>query len=109
MKKKISLFFRKPVQGYHYSIEGYFSELFLNTKSEKYEYNFKICPFYSNGIFKRILLIIWAFFNQGDINHVTGDINFISLLLDKKKTINTFHDTYSLKRLKGIKKLFFGL
>ena len=50
-----------------------------------------------------------GFFNQGDINHITGDINFISLLLNKEKTINTILDTYSLKRLGGLKKTVFQI
>ena len=48
----------------------------------------KIYSFESKGIINRIY-VIWAVFNQGDVNHITGDINFISLLLSKKKTINT--------------------
>ena len=51
--------------------------------------------------------VIWAFFNQGDVNHITGDINFISLFLSKKKTINTILDHDSLNRLKGIKWLVY--
>jgi len=104
MKKKISIFLRKPVNGLHYSVEGYYRELFGFKKNNKFEYNLKICPLHSKGIFNRIFLVIWAFFNQGDINHIGGDINFISFFLNKKKTINTFLDTYSLQRLKGIKR-----
>ena len=104
MKKKISIFLRKPIDGFHYSIEGYYRELFDFKKNSEYEYNLKICPLHSKGIFNRIILVIWAFFNQGDINHICGDINFISFFLNKKKTINTFLDTYSMYRLKGIKR-----
>ena len=106
-KKKIHLFFRKPVHGINFSVENWYIELIKNFKNKDLQFEIKICPFESKGILNRIFNIIWAFFNQGDINHVTGDINFISLLLSKKKTINTILDHDSLNRLKGIKRLIY--
>lgn len=47
--------------------------------------------------------------NQGDINHITGDIHWASLFLDSKKTILTIHDLVGLKNLKGIKKRLYFL
>lgn len=107
MKKKICLFMRKSVQGKHFSIENFYFELFKNFKDKDYEIKFKICPLLSKGFLNRIYLCMWAFFNQGSINHICGDINFISILMSKKKTINTFLDFYSMKRLKGLKRLIY--
>lgn len=42
--------------------------------------------------------------NQGDINHITGDIHWIVLGLNPKKTVLTIHDLVGLHDLKGIKK-----
>ena len=98
---------RKPVEGIHFSIENFYYELFKNFRSKDIEITFKICPLSSKGILSRIYLCIWAVFNQGAINHICGDINFISMFMDKKKTINTFLDFYSMKRLKGFKKLIY--
>ena len=109
MKKKVHLFLRKPIFGKHFSVENFYLDLFKNHKSENFDIIIKICPLESKGIINRIYLIFWAFFNQGDINHITGDINFISLLLNKEKTINTILDTYSLKRLGGLKKTVFQI
>jgi glycosyltransferase involved in cell wall biosynthesis len=108
-KKKIHLFFRKPSHGLHFSIENWYFGLIKSFNNEYLEFKIKICPLESKGVFNRIFITIWAFFNQGDINHVTGDINFISLFLSKKKTINTILDYYSLTRLKGIKKKIYYL
>ena len=80
MKKKIHLFFRKPVYGKHFSLENFYIEIFKDFIHPKFEFIFKICPVHSKGILNRIFLVIWAFFNQGDLNHITGDINFISIL-----------------------------
>lgn len=48
--------------------------------------------FYSAGFFKRVYNIIEAALRQGDVNHITGDVHFLALLLQKKKTILTIHD-----------------
>ncbi len=47
--------------------------------------------------------MIHAAFNQGDINHITGDIHFVALFLKKKKTILTVHDIGSVLNKTGIK------
>ena len=106
-KKKICLFLRKPFKDTNFSTEGYYKDLFFNNKHKKFKFVFKICPVYSKGLINRLFLIFWAIFNQGDINHICGDINFISLFLKKNKTINTYLDIYSLKRLVGLKKLIY--
>jgi len=57
----------------------------------------------SKGLLKRIFIIIQSAFNQGDINHITGDIHFVALFLRKKKTILTVHDIGSVLKGGGIK------
>lgn len=112
MKYKISLFMRKPFKGRHFSLENIYFDLFKKFKHKKLQIEFKVSPFVSKGIFNRILICIWAYFNQGDLNHISGDINFLSIFLSKKKTINTIHDCYSMKRLSYFKKyiyLFFWI
>jgi len=108
-KKQIHLFFRKPFFGLHFSLENFYLELIKNFQSEDMEFKVKVCPLESKGILNRILITIWAFFNQGDINHICGDVNFISFFLNKKKTINTILDHASLIRLKGIKRFIYYL
>ena len=107
VKKKIHLFMRKPVKGIHFSTENFYSELFKNFNDKNFEIKFKTCPLISRGILNRIYLSFWAFFNQGSINHICGDINFISIFMNNNKTINTFLDFYSMRRLKGLKKLIY--
>jgi glycosyltransferase involved in cell wall biosynthesis len=103
MSKKISIniFFRKPIIGQHYSIENVYNEIITNDHNIFY-FKKKICPFESKGFFKRFFLIIWATFNQGDINHVTGDINFINLFFKKRRTILTVPDCYLLSKFNFI-------
>ena len=60
----------------------------------------------SKGILSRIYLVLWSFFNQGDVNHILGDINFISILMNKK-TINTFLDCRLINEFSGLKKIIY--
>lgn len=109
MKNKINISFycRKPDPKYHHSIENFYKNLIKNNN----QFNFKIkqLPFYSKGVINRLLNIFWSAFHQSEINHITGDINYIAFFLKKKKTILTILDLYSLKRLKGIQKFLYYL
>ncbi len=40
----------------------------------------------------RLLSFVRAFFSQGDINHITGDVNYLALVLKGSKTVLTIHD-----------------
>ena len=108
-KKTVNLFFRKQIKGEHYSVENFYFELIKNFNNTKFKFKIKICPLQSKGFINRVFNIIWAFFNQGDVNHITGDINYISLLLKKKITVNTILDHYSLIRLTGVSKFIYYL
>ena len=108
-KKTVSFFLRKPICGHSYSIEKYFRELIINHYDKRFIFKLKICPVLSVGFFRRLYLIFWAYFNQGDLNHICGDINFISMFLKRKKTIVTVLDNFSMKRLIGLKKKLYFL
>ncbi|TAN40748.1 MAG: glycosyltransferase family 1 protein [Nitrospirae bacterium] len=90
------------------SIEGLFAEIrsgmppFINCK-------IVVAPFVSRGFWRRLANIITAPFYQSDVNHITGDINYVSFLLSRKKTILTIHDCVVLERLSGLKKAIFFL
>ena len=57
----------------------------------------------SQGLYKRLYIIIQSYFNQADVNHITGDIHFVSYLMKKKKTILTIHDCVALSKSRGLK------
>ncbi len=107
-KVDISFFCRKPLKNYHFSAENFYSELFKK-KLEGFNINKKNLPFHSKGIFRRIYNCFWSCINQNEINHISGDINFIAITLNKKNNILTILDLYSLIRLKGIKKKIYKL
>ncbi len=110
MKKKItiSFFVRKPLKNFHYSIENFYNEL-LNFKSNKFLIVKKQLPLESKGFTKRAIISLWSFFNQSNINHITGDINFVSIFTRKENNILTILDLYGFYRLKGFKKYLYKL
>jgi len=103
---KVHLFFRKPRKFENHSIEKLFGS-FKKKKDKQIRFKILICPFISSGFLKRFFNCIWAYLNQGDVNHITGDINFLSIFLNKNKTINTFHDCYNLRQFSGLKKIIY--
>ncbi len=61
------------------------------------------CRFLITVFFKRVGNAIYCLFNQGDINHVTGDIHYVTVFLKKRKTILTVLDCGMMHQLKGLK------
>lgn len=62
------------------------------------------CRNHSNGFMARLMDTLSARRCQADVNHVTGDVHYLTFLLDKKRTILTIHDLAHLSRLKGLKR-----
>jgi glycosyltransferase involved in cell wall biosynthesis len=100
-KIKVSLFLRPPRAGESYSIERLFDSVVSALPAERYDVRRRICPFSSRGVIRRLALIIWAACKQGDVNHVTGDVNFLGLLMRRARTMLTIHDSASMRRLFG--------
>ena len=105
----INIFIRKKSSLHQNSVERYAKILKYGLNKKDFRVNIVECPLASEGLFKRVYLIIWAYFHQGDVNHILGDINFISLLMKKEKTINTFLDCRLLDEFKGLKKIIYKL
>lgn len=68
-----------------------------------------VCPFESRGVFKRLYNIVDAALRQGDVNHITGDVHYLALLLRKNRTVLTIHDCRGMLWESGIRKLLYHL
>ena len=91
---RVSLYFRKPTASF-FSIENLFATVishFKHTLPQKVELPYKsaINPL---ALLKNSL---FAKDSQGQVNHITGDVYYIAMALDGKKTILTIHDLDSL-------------
>ncbi len=65
---------------------------------------FHTVPFQSRGIWKRLANAVDVVFHRRDIQHITGDIHYTALFLNKKNTVLTIHDLGILEQSTSIKR-----
>lgn len=99
---KLNIFYRKKSSEKH-SIEKVYNNI-LPHISNSISASIIELPYKSKGILKRFLNIVFALFKQGDINHISGDIHYVNILMSKRKTILTIHDIYPLIRTSGLRR-----
>ena len=100
---KVVFFQRKRHPFGNFSLEFIFDDV-RGRLSSKIAAVKKECSFTSTGFFPRLFNILEASFFQGDVNHITGDIHYIALLLKKHKTILTVLDCGFLNIPESFKK-----
>ncbi len=102
----VTFYQRRPLLHGSFSIEKVFDAVrkFLPVDIQS---KISVSRFESRGFLPRVYNIIEAFFRQGDINHVTGDVHYVTYLLRKKRTLLSIMDVGTLKRLNGWKKWLF--
>jgi glycosyltransferase involved in cell wall biosynthesis len=90
-KPKVTFYHRKKFPNGNFSLEFIFDDV-RHRLRDKIESYVAISSFHSVGILKRLYNIVEAPYRQGDVNHITGDIHYVSYLLNKNKTILTILD-----------------
>ena len=98
----VNFFHRKPHAVGNYSVEFIFDDV-RSRLSEKINASKVYSPYESAGLFKRFYNALHAAFHQGDVNHVTGDINYIGIFLHKSRTIQTILDCVHMETSSGLK------
>jgi glycosyltransferase involved in cell wall biosynthesis len=93
---KVHFFFRK-FHSHQISVEKLFQTIIGGIKNLGIETENFINP-YPLTIFGILKALFFFKKNQGQINHITGDIHWSCLLLDAKKTILTIHDLVGLRQ-----------
>ena len=109
--KKITVIYfqRKPRKGFNFSLEYIFNDVRERLKS-KIIAEIKTASFYNTGIFSKIGNSIEVAFRQGrNVNHITGEVHFLNLLMKKKTVLLTVLDCGFMHRKKGISEYFTGL
>lgn len=104
---QVTHFQRKPFPGY-VSIERLFADI-RDAMPGEVECFPHVCPFFSKGIFPRIRNLLDAAKHQSQINHITGDVHYLALALDGRRTLLTIHDCATLERLRGLRRAVFKL
>ncbi len=98
---RVVYFQRKPIPGFHFSVEIIFKDV-RQYLPAGFQTKTRIAPYFSKGIIPRLFMMVQAVFQQGDINHITGDISFIGILLNKEKTVQTILDCVFLRQKTGL-------
>ncbi len=99
---KVTHYQRKQALGM-YSIERLFADIRAVLPAD-ISVKLSESTFISKGFLRRLYNIAEAVFTQGDVNHITGDVHYLTYLLKRQCTVLTIHDCVSLERLTGIER-----
>jgi glycosyltransferase involved in cell wall biosynthesis len=99
MPIRITHYMRKPRPD-NFSIERLYEDV-REALPEDCQTKAWTCQEFSYGLLPRLRDMWRARRHQGDINHVTGDVHYLTFLLDRRRTILTVHDLVLLERLDG--------
>lgn len=102
-KPNVIFFQRRRRPGANFSLEFIFDDVRSRLK-DRIDATLHVAPCLSNGLFRRLWIAINARWNQKQINHVTGDINFVAIALEKSRTVLTIHDCGFLNRSSRIRR-----
>ncbi len=105
-KLKVIHFQRKPRPRFNFSIESIFEDLRSRLK-DKADVAVKTSSYFNNGYLSKLWNIAEAALRQkkNAVNHITGEVNFLGLLMRKKNTLLTIHDCRYVERKKGFEKI----
>lgn len=85
-------FFQRNPGTADFSIETLFNSIIKHMPKEV-KPTVSISKYVNSGAFSKLYNIFEILFKkQGDVNHVTGDVHYITFFLKKKKTVLTVHD-----------------
>ncbi|ATE66181.1 glycosyltransferase family 4 protein [Rhizorhabdus dicambivorans] len=99
---RLHLFLRRPASGL-FSIEMLYRSLIPYFERDfEVEWIENRRP--SRGFLPRLADAFRAALRQGDINHVTGDVHYLTYFLSRRRTVLTIHDFVSMERLRGLKR-----
>ncbi|HKP32219.1 MAG TPA: glycosyltransferase family 1 protein [Chitinophagaceae bacterium] len=101
-KPVVTFYHRKPRTVGNYSIEFIFEDVRQRLR-DRITPKIAYSKYESTGLFKRLYNCFEAASRQSQVNHITGDVNYLGLLLSKKKTIQTILDCVHLNSSGGMK------
>lgn len=101
MTTDITHFMRRPRRNV-FSIERLYEDI-RAAMPEHCRITVWTCRHPSTGLWPRVKDMWAARKEQGDVNHITGDVHYLTFLLDPRRTVLTVHDLVPLRRLKGVR------
>src|SRR5215210_1670387 len=97
----VVFFHRKPRNVGNYSVEFIFEDV-RKRLQEHIRAKVAYSTYESSGVLKRLYNALEVIFRQSDVNHITGDVNYLGLFLPKDRTIHTILDCVHLTSSSGI-------
>ncbi len=108
VKTTATLFYRKPRSSGNFSIESAFDQIMASFPANSpWKLRKFVSSYFSNGVVPRTKAILEARRNQDQVNHVTGDVNYLALGLPRDRTVLTIHDCGMIDRVKNPAKRLF--
>lgn len=104
-KLQVVHFHRRPMAG-HVSIERLFAGI-RRALPAWVECSAHECPRFSKGVWPRLVNMLDARRHQAQVNHITGDVHYLTLALCPRRTLLTIHDCAPLERLRGLRRAVF--
>lgn len=103
----ITYYHRRP-NTTNFSVERFFDDV-RKALPANVQSRVVVARFASRGLLRRLYNVCEAPFFQGEVNHVTGDVHYLTYLLKRERTLLTILDCVSLNRLSGWRKWVFFL
>lgn len=91
---------RKPYPTGHFSLEFIFADV-RNRLAKKIQPRIVEGRWFSRGVFRRLWIALEASLRQGDVNLITGDIQYVALFLKKRRTLLMIPDCGQLQASGG--------
>jgi glycosyltransferase involved in cell wall biosynthesis len=99
---RVTQFMRRPVPGW-YSIERLYEDVRACLPPDILV-QVRVSRYYSRGLWGRFYDAVAASRHQGDVNHITGDVHFLTFFLSRRRTVMTVHDCGRLETLRGVRR-----
>lgn len=101
------MFMRNPLSGCH-SVERVFDCVRQHLPADILCQS-HMCSRRSLGLWSRVWITLEAAFRQADVNHVTGDVQFLTTFMRRRRTVLTVHDLVTVERLRGFRRWLYFL
>lgn len=104
---RLAMFMRKPLSGCH-SVERVFDSVRQHLPADILCQT-HMCSRTSQGVWPRVWITVEAAFRQADVNHVTGDVQFLTTFMRRRRTVLTVLDLVTVERLRGFRRWLYFL
>jgi glycosyltransferase involved in cell wall biosynthesis len=101
------MFMRNPLSGCH-SVERVFDSVRQHLPADILCQTY-MCSRKSLGLWSRVWITVEAAFRQADVNHVTGDVHFLTTFMRRRRTVLTVLDLVTVDRLRGFRRWLYFL